>query len=190
MSGSIILINGASSAGKSTLAREVQAQADVPLLHFTFDLFIDGNILPREQLRSGRFQWHTIRSTVFHGYRRCLHALASSGNALVVDHIVETQDEMLELLDLFADLDVFFVGLHCSLAELERREKARGDRQGGDARHDLQTVHTFGEYDLELHSDRATVAENATMLLNAWYKRQHSSAFKRMSATAKAEKSA
>jgi phospho-2-dehydro-3-deoxyheptonate aldolase len=39
--GSVILLNGASSAGKSTLANAVQDVMDAPYLHLGIDLFFD-----------------------------------------------------------------------------------------------------------------------------------------------------
>ncbi|MEZ4513893.1 MAG: AAA family ATPase [Chloroflexota bacterium] len=180
--GKIILINGASSAGKSTLARAVQQQFPLPLLHISFDLFIDGDILPKPQIRDGTFSWQAMRPTVFDGYFRCWAALALAGNHLVIDHIIETEASLRYILQLLAGIDVFFVALHCSLEELERREEARGDRRSGDARTDLAIVHRYTRYDLELHSDKATVAENVVRLIAAWGQWQHPTAFKQMTA--------
>jgi chloramphenicol 3-O phosphotransferase len=45
---------------------------------------------------------------------------------------------------------VYFVGVKCPLAELERREIARGDRQRGFATWQFDRVHQFGPYDLEI----------------------------------------
>ncbi len=179
-SGIIILINGASSAGKSTLARAVQARFPLPLLHISFDLFIDGNILPMNQIRAGRFSWQEMRPTVFDGYFCCWPALARVGNNLIIDHIVESEKDLRTISRLLAGIDVFFVGLHCDVAELERRERARGDRRSGDARSDLSFVHRYTTYDLELHSDRASVEENVAQLIAAWERRQRPSAFERM----------
>ena len=52
--GKIILINGASSSGKSTLAFAVREQFDLPLLRFSFAPFLDGDILPLAQIKNGR----------------------------------------------------------------------------------------------------------------------------------------
>ena len=87
---------------------------------------------------------------LFDGYYRCLAALASAGNNIVVDYIVETQDQLGRLVNLLAPSDVFYVCLHCPLPELERRERKRGDRRSGDARRDHALVNHFGPYDAEL----------------------------------------
>jgi chloramphenicol 3-O phosphotransferase len=124
--GSIILINGPSSSGKTTLALAVQKQIDIPFLRFSFDLFLDNKVLPLDQIRNGAFAWDLMRPSVFRGIHQCLPALATAGNHLIFDHIIETISWLEDLLQSISGLDVFFVGLHCSLPELERRELQRG----------------------------------------------------------------
>ena len=173
--GKIILINGPSSAGKSTLALALQKQIDLPFLRFSFDLFLDYQALPREQIRSGRFSWEQMRPSVFRGLHQCLPALATAGNNVIFDHIIETKVMLYELVALLAELDVFFVGVHCSLAELERREAQRGDRRPGEARQDFETVHSIPSYDLEINSEEPLEA-NIGRLIQAWKARGHPSA--------------
>ena len=131
--GKIILINGASSAGKSTLATAVHNKLDVPFIRFSFDLFIDSTAFPSAQIKAGAFSWREMRPAVFDGFHRCWPALAGAGNNLIIDHIIEQKSWIVDLTHLLAEFDVFCVALHCSLEELERREVARGDRGIGDA---------------------------------------------------------
>ncbi len=177
--GKIIIINGPSSSGKTTLALAVQQEIDLPFIRFSFDLFLDHQALPLAQMRSGKFAWQDMRPAVFRGLHHSLAALALSGNNVIFDHIIETRAWLAELLALLSGLDVFFVGVHCSLAELERREMARGDRHPGEARRDLETVHGITTYDLEINSERP-LDENVSLLLRAWQQRQRPSALERM----------
>src|SRR5690349_18743638 len=153
-SGKIIIINGPSSAGKSTLARALQKELDVPFLRFSFDLFLDYGSLPLEGMRNGTFSWDSMRPAVFRGLHQCLPALATAGNNVIFDHIIETREWLRELLGLLAGLDVFFIGLNCSLPELERREMERVDRRAGDARRHLEMQQGITSYDLELDSEQ------------------------------------
>lgn len=178
--GFIIFINGASSAGKSTLAKAVQQAFDLPLLHFSFDLFIDGDILPRFQIQAGKFEWSTIRPHVVRGVHHCWAALSKTGNNLIIDHIVESESQLAALIRLLEGVDVFFAGLHCSAEELERRENTRGNRRSGDARSDLEFVHKWTIYDIELDSEHATIEENVAQLITAWQQRKSPSAFEKM----------
>jgi hypothetical protein len=54
-------------------------------------------------------------------------------NNLLVYHIVETREWLTNLLSLLHSFDVYFVGIHCPLAEFERRELVRGDRTIGES---------------------------------------------------------
>ena len=165
--GALILINGASSAGKSTLAHALQGALPAPFLHFSLDFFLFGDrVLPRTPQGKLR-DWTTIRPQVFQGFNRCLPALLTAGNNLVVDYIIETPQMWSEFRTLLAGYDVFLVGLHCPVAELERRERARGDRVMGDARRDALTVHTFTAYDLEL-SCQTPLAHNVLRVIREW----------------------
>jgi chloramphenicol 3-O phosphotransferase len=177
--GKIIIINGPSSTGKTTLAFALQKQIELPFIRFSFDLFLDHNSFPLEQIRNGTFSWDQMRPSVFRGIHQCLPALATAGNNVIFDHIIETKESLHELISLISELDVFFVGLHCSLPELERREMQRGDRRKGEAHQDFQTVHSITSYDLELDSENA-LEENVALLIQAWEDRKRPSALDKM----------
>ena len=89
--GKIILINGASSSGKSTLARQLQQTLPIPFWHFSFDHLRDSNALPMARIRSGEIDWPTMRPAVFDGFHQCLPVLAEAGNSLIVEHIIENE---------------------------------------------------------------------------------------------------
>ena len=193
--GKIIFLNGASSAGKSTLARALQARLDEPFWHYSIDHLLAAQVLPQQRMDAGHFAWADMRPAFFEGFHRSLPALLIAGNNLVVEHIVETRGWMDRLLSLLSPFDVFFVGVHCELPELERRELARGDRRIGEARADHQVTHGFGEYDFELSTSHAygqtsapsstqAAEELADKLIAAWRHRIRPGAFERMLAQA------
>ncbi|QDC11679.1 chloramphenicol phosphotransferase [Oceanicola sp. D3] len=170
MPGRVILIHGASSAGKSTLARAVREALPAPFVHLTVDQLIDSGALP------GGADWREVRARVFDGWHRAVAAMGAAGVDVVWDHIIETPEWHEALRDLLAARDVFFVGLHCDLAELARREAARGNRAPGDAARDAATVHVGKRYDLELRSEDG-VAVNVARVVEAWRGRRGASAF-------------
>ncbi len=177
--GKIIIINGPSSSGKTTLALALQRQFDIPFLRFSFDLFLDHKAFPMEQIRSGMFSWDQMRPAVFRGIQQCVPALATAGNHIIFDHIIESKPWLHDLVSLVSELDVFFVGLHCSLPELERREIQRGDRRTGEARLDFETVHSIISYDLELDSENL-LEDNISVLIQACRQRKRPTALDRM----------
>ncbi len=179
MEGKIILVNGASSSGKSTLSKALQAKLEQPFWHYSSDHLVAANILPQARIKSQEFLWSDLRPQFFAGFHDSLPALAKAGNNLIVEHVIETQEWMRLLLELLAPFDVFFVGVHCPLPELERRELERRDRKIGEAREHLAFVHTFGVYDLEIDATNNLDA-NVQTIISAWKTRKKPSAFDSM----------
>ncbi len=170
MPGCVVVINGPGSAGKSTLVRAVQPLLPRPFLAFGLDLFLFGDVLPRD--RSGRVRdWSGLRPVVLDGHRRAVRALADAGADVLVDVVVEDREQSDALDDALAGLDVFWVGLHAPAEEIERRERARGDRTLGEGVRDLATVHAVHGYDVELDSTLGVDA-CARQLVEAWVGRQ------------------
>ena len=178
--GKIIFLNGASSAGKSTLAKAVQRLLDEPFWHVSSDQFVAAQLLPQRRGEGGDFAWPVMRPRFFTAFHRCLPAIASAENNIIVEHVIEFEAWMRDLVQLLAAFDIFFVGVHCPLPELERREQARGDRAIGEAHDHLQVVHTFGIYDYEVDSTAASADENAQRIIAAWRRRSTPHAFQRM----------
>lgn len=176
----VILLNGPSSAGKSTLARATRAALDRPFWHIASDQFVEAGMLPPRRPHPPEFTWKEQRPHFFAAFHRCLPAILSAGNSLIVDHVIEFQEWMDELVDLLAPYDVFFVGVRCPLEELERRERERGDRAIGEARDHLAVVHSFGSYDFEVDSAARSAEENAAQIIAAWRRRASPSAFEQM----------
>jgi chloramphenicol 3-O phosphotransferase len=169
--GKVIVLNGASSAGKSTLGRALQARLDAPFLGFSLDflMFRDG-VLPPRRDPDGPFSWREMRPAVFEGYFACLEALAGAGNNVLTDIVLESREQFERLSRALARFDAFVVGVHCPLPELERRERERGDRGAGDARRDARVVHTFTAYDAEVDGTEPP-ERNAERLAEAWRER-------------------
>jgi chloramphenicol 3-O phosphotransferase len=179
--GRIVLLHGASSSGKSTLARTLQATLPEPFWHISIDHLRGSGVLPMARIASREFHWRDMRASVFDGFHRSLAAYASAGNDLIVEHILDTPGWSDDLAGLLSPFDVFFVALHCGRDVLIEREAARGDRPIGSAAKDHDTIHRGMRYDLELHSERAP-EENAKRLIAAWQARTAPSVFAELAA--------
>jgi chloramphenicol 3-O phosphotransferase len=117
-----------------------------------------------------------MRERFFDAFHRSLAAIADAGNNLVVEHILDTPGWRQQLAALLASHDVLFVGLHCSLDELERREKMRGDRRPGSAEADYYAIHQGLAYDLEVDAESGLEA-STRVILEAWSGPRPRSAF-------------
>lgn len=167
--GRIILLNGASSSGKSTLAKKMQAALDEPFLCISSDLFT--GVLPQRREIGGPFDWwQEMRPRFFSGFQHCLPALAHAGNDLIVDHIIEFPAWRRDLAIVLAGLDVYLIGVHCDLEEIDRRERERGDRRIGEGCTHVAVdgIHTFGPYDLEVDTTTGVTEELVNSTIDAW----------------------
>ena len=167
----IILLNGASSAGKSTLAGRLHERLDAPFLLISPDLLIDAGVRPVRRETAGPFDWvGAVRPRFFDGFHRCVAGFAAAGNDLLVDHVVEHASWRAQLDDLLAGVDVFWVGVHCDLDEIDRRELARGDRTPGESRAhvEIDRIHEHGPYDLTVDTTAGVTDAVVSTVLEAW----------------------
>ncbi|MCA0278333.1 MAG: chloramphenicol phosphotransferase CPT family protein [Proteobacteria bacterium] len=172
----IIFLHGASSSGKSTIARALQARIEKPFWHISIDHLRDSGVLPLGRFRNGDFVWADARKAFFDGFHASLAAYADAGNNLILEHILDTEGWLEGISSSLGRHDVFFVAVHCPLDLLIEREAARGDRPLGSARRDYETIHTGKSYDLELNSTDGTDA-NVETVLKAWRETRRSSSF-------------
>jgi chloramphenicol 3-O phosphotransferase len=83
--GRAIFLNGASSSGKSTLAKALQRALEEPFLHVSSDQFVSAGMLPDRREDAGPFNWwNQLRPRFFSGFHRCLPALAEVTSKEVV----------------------------------------------------------------------------------------------------------
>lgn len=149
--GRIILLNGVSSSGKTTLARSL-----VGGLPGFFPLGLDdfdGLIESMEDREGGRL----IPVATERYFHRTLRMFADSGLSLVADHILHDEGTRSDFYETLRGCEVLLVGLRCPLEAAERREKERGDRPLGLARRQAAFVHRLEVYDLELDTSRDSV---------------------------------
>ncbi len=162
MNPDVILLNGTSSAGKSSTARALQRRAGIPLYHVSLDTFTDMFLWDAITDLAERQRCHTIGVDNFH---RTLALFAAGSFGMVVDHLIlgpEWNDATRAAL---AGRRVHFIGVHCPLPILLAREGARPDRRAGLAERQLAHVHRNQTYDFEVDTSPATPEECADRIL-------------------------
>ena len=159
--GRIILLNGTSSAGKTTFAKALRLNLEPAFHYYASDQLADAAFRPLED--DVRWEW---RERFFDGFHRSIAAFASAGIDLLVEHIVEEQSWADDLQELLAPFCVLWVGVHAPVEEIERRERFRGDRQIGEGLYHLKT-HSFCKYDVEIDTTRP-IEENVEAVMVAW----------------------
>jgi chloramphenicol 3-O phosphotransferase len=97
------------------------------------------------------------------------------GTNLIIDHFLQDGEWKEEVLGILRDSGarVFFVGVFCSVAELERRESSRGDggfegRPLGLARRSDELCHAHDlAYDVTVRTDEQSTAESVEAIIAA-----------------------
>jgi chloramphenicol 3-O phosphotransferase len=163
-SGQLIILNGASSAGKSSILHVLQDTLTEPYLECGIDKFLW--MLPERYLN--RPLWYEIIATqhppnrdlyftsnplgdqLIYGMHRAIAALVQTGNNVLVDHVLIERHWLTDCVEQLAGFTPLFVGVLCPLELLERREHDRKDRTLGQARAHETVVHAHGIYDLEV----------------------------------------
>ncbi|CAM4492414.1 chloramphenicol phosphotransferase CPT family protein [Paenibacillus tarimensis] len=182
--GTVIFLNGTSSSGKSSISLELQRILDEPYLHLSVDKFL--YMLPVDYL-SGDKPAHATKDAmlkVIKGMHHALPALVAAGNNLIVDHVLEERQWLEECVMLLKDYKVLFVSVICSLEELERRERERGDRNIGLAKYQYNLVHTHGVYDLEIDTEFNKPHECALQIKKCLHDTPHFNAFRELKLSA------
>ena len=148
----VIFLNGGSSAGKSSIARAVQAARGEPWLTFGADTFVAALPLVGGGIEFGPAgevvvgpEFRRLEETWMAG----LAAMAAAGAHLILDEVLLSggagQDRWRAAL---AGLDVLWVGVRCDPAVAAAREAARGDRIAGMAADQAVRVHDGMAYDV------------------------------------------
>lgn len=96
-----------------------------------------------------------------------VRTLVEGVNAAIFDHVSHDAAIAESGRQSFAGLDLFTVGVTCSLQVLEQRERARGDRVLGRARALVDVVHCFSEPDLWLDTGVVDVSRCVEIVLAA-----------------------
>ena len=186
MSGRVILLNGSSSAGKTTLAYAIQRLSTAPIQHISLDQFRDGmcgrfrgmNSKPGEPGARGlnvtpapgpttELSFGDVGQLTLRGMRRAIAAFAAVGIDVVADDLLLEPSFLADYLVALDGLAVTFVGVRCPLAVVDERERARPGRFPGTAKAHFERVHAGCRYDVEVDTSELSPRQCASAVLAA-----------------------
>jgi chloramphenicol 3-O phosphotransferase len=179
----VVLLNGASSAGKTTLAtafRDQRAAVGDFWLLIGIDDFLAK--LPTDWksagLECGAFAADGIRFEVtpdgaavrvgtlgrqlLRAYQAAVAAVARAGLNVIVDEVVIDQTSWNDWATTLAGLNVDWVGIRCAAEVAEERNQLRGNRFAGLARAQTVTAHQYATYNFEI--DTTTVGPDEALV--------------------------
>ena len=186
----VIILNGCSSSGKTTLATTIQQFADEPFQYISLDQFRDGlpmayrglnapsgsrgaqglNVVP--QSTEAGLRTHIVfgehGDKVLQGMRHCVAQFVALGLNVVVDDLFFKPDYPAQYARLLDTSSTWLVGVHCEPETLDSREQARFGRFPGTALSHIETIHSHvPAYDIEVDTTEVPAHTNATSILKA-----------------------
>jgi chloramphenicol 3-O phosphotransferase len=170
----VIVLNGGSSSGKSSLAACLQKHLSGTWLTLGIDDLIralshgptdttaggsmelkpDGSIAIGSVFRQAAAAWYDG-----------LAAIARAGTGVIVDEVfLDGGGAQLRLRAALEGLAVLWVGVRCHPATAEARELRRPDRVAGMARHQAERVHRGVRYDIVVDTTETSTAACAALI--------------------------
>jgi chloramphenicol 3-O phosphotransferase len=181
----IILLNGASSSGKTSLALAIQHLSNEPWLRLGVDTFVE--MMPHKYLPFGtkaeegfRFipgkndkgplmmieagQWG---KKVFSTLPLTVNLLANHGNNVIVDEVLLSEKDLQNYINACYSHKVYFIGVFCDLSIMQEREILRHDRAIGLSNDQLRKVHPEARaYDMKIDATNQTSFVLASSILD------------------------
>lgn len=164
----LVVLNGTSSSGKTTVARAFQDAAPSVFLNFSIDSILTalpssvlGRIVagaPGEDLRL---------PALVRAFYACAQQLLDMGHDLVIDHALTARYHVEALLAACESHDTLLVGITCPVSITRAREAARGDRRLGLAEQQFATIHSLLAYDVVVDTSKQSPSEAAASILTS-----------------------
>jgi chloramphenicol 3-O phosphotransferase len=169
----VIVLNGVSSSGKTTIARTLQTRLTTWLLLGIDDLIRampnpgleDGSLLRISETGQVRLGpgWRELEASWYVG----LAASVANGTGVIVDEVfLGGRASQERLRAAFRGLDVLWVGVICDRETANAREALRPDRVPGLAEHQATVVHEGVIYDITVDTSHASPEACAAMILS------------------------
>jgi chloramphenicol 3-O phosphotransferase len=159
----IVVLNGTSSSGKTSIARAFQELAPGTFLNFSIDSILYA--LPPSTLERMKRGEERAGKELVRAFYACVRAIADEGVDLVIDHALTTESEATMLAAATQSHRTLLVGIDCPVDVLNERERQRGDRRVGMAAAQAERVHQWLEYDLRVDSSRVSPEEAARQIV-------------------------
>jgi chloramphenicol 3-O phosphotransferase len=175
----IIILNGGSSYGKSSLAKALQDLMPQPALLMGIDLFwftLPAKQLDLERVEPEYYRWEMVgppghEEFVIHpgplltklmtGRYQAIARFLELGFHVIADDVIWERPWLEDTLRILSPFTTYFVGVYCADDVSAQREHDRGDRHAGWARGSGRAAHRDAIYDLTVDTSYETPQECA-----------------------------
>ena len=177
--GKIIFLNGVTSSGKTTIAKEIQKTAAENFYYVSNDVFFD----LESKIYNHRFYADDTGAYMAEAVVLMYHfakTLAEQGTNVVIDGMFYEADEYVEkygktnydsMRDILSGLAVLMVEVYCPLDECRRRNIARGDRGENQSEEQQEIMNKMIRYDFRVDTSMNSAEECAAQILSEFYTR-------------------
>ena len=166
MGSQIILLNGPSSSGKSTLSKTLQALI-WKKLSLQYEVVSIDDFMKTDPMET------IYEDDVFEiSGDLCDHVLErmKESSGVIIDHVITSERIYQQLKNVMEDYTLFEVHVDCSLEILKKREQERKDRCPGSAEASATYLFPKDGYDLTVDSGLQSSEENARIIFEALFK--------------------
>lgn len=163
----IILLNGPSSSGKTTLASQLQ-KCLKDMRNKAYDIISIDDFLEMTT------EEPIYEDDVFEiSSKLCEKAIEMLGfkQGIIIDHVITSERIFYQLMETLKDYRIYLVYVTCPLAELERREKERRNRCLGSAEASNQYLFPKDGYDLTVDTFHLSVEECSLHIMDGLNRR-------------------
>ena len=161
----IILLNGPSSSGKSTLARALRAALEEGRGERFEIVSIDSFLRMTATEKLYEDDVYAISGELC----AAVAAALKTAPGVIVDHVITSERIFRQLRESLRPCRLYLVRVTCPLAELRRREAARGDRCPGSAEASAAYLYPREGYDLTVDTRAMSAAECAAQICSGLF---------------------
>jgi len=156
--GRIIFLEGVSSAGKTTLAKTLQARLPEPFF------WLAGDTIWTMAPEKFKHDMEVIFPKIDAATINTIKLFSKLGIDVIVDiaPVIRSNRKFAKML---RNCPVLYVNVTCPPEELRRRERARGDRQIGLGESQLAGLSPQGAYDIIVDTHNSTCEECAEQII-------------------------
>ncbi len=180
----IVLLNGPSSSGKSSICKAFQYSINQPFLTLGVDTFI--SMMPQKYLSYGEKSQegcYFIKSKNNYGVTVSCHSgtfgdlvfktaidivelMGDNGLNIIIDEVIWSDERMYEYKNILIKHNVLFIKVFCERYSAQERELLRGDREIGLANNQIDKIASMKfQYDLEINTDILSPFESAKIII-------------------------
>ena len=140
----IIILNGTSSSGKTTLAKALLNKLDDRYFFFSVDNFLIHSM--PENINMEVKEDLILLDRAISGFNQSFSAIAENIPFIIIDHVLQKKSWFIELFEAIKNKPTLFVHVTAPLDVIEKREASREDRAPGTAKNQYEQISKY-KYD-------------------------------------------